>query len=119
MSYLALLMICADTESLLLCSIRLGISAVDRRLRSTSSQTRIWNINVYFFVLIKDVLFECQVSFFWKRSRWIYKMHRICTNRNAIIAIVRKLDLIHFIFLVSINCSTERSITVQSAQSCS
>ena len=61
MSDLALLMICADTESLLLCSIRLGISAVDRRLRSTSSQTRIWNIIVFLFVMMKVILLEEEV----------------------------------------------------------
>ena len=56
-SDLAPLRIWAVTESLLLCSIRLGISEVDRRLRSTSSQTRIWNISV-------EILFGYQMSFF-------------------------------------------------------
>ena len=36
--------------------------------------------------------------------RFRYKMHKNCTNHNAIVG---ELDLIHFIFLVSIYCSTE------------
>ena len=65
-SDLAPLRICAVTESLLLCSIRLGISEVDRRLRSTSSQTRIWNIGV-------EIVFGYQMSFFEKLEveNWI------------------------------------------------